>query len=203
MDEKDIISAPADIMLFTWLYKLMAEGHAAFCPDNENIIEVDALVSSWFLIGRDNDTLKGFLGIPKVYIPWFPQIKFKTAVVDYTRSRLYISCGSETTEGITIGLKVRKQRLALLWHDNFGDDSKQGLDFRIFGIKADKTYEISENPIKELSLIKSDDLGKVVQKTIAQESLESVYEDDIKASYENLFASKYSKVSSSNKDLEI
>ncbi len=203
MDEKDIIRAPSDIMFFTWLYKLMAEDHAKFNEENENIIDLDTLASSWFVIGRDNDTLKGFLGVPKAFIPWFPQIKFKHAVVDFTRNRLYISCGDANTEGVTIGLKVRPQRLALLWHDNFSKDSTQGLDFRIFGIKADKQLEISENPIKELSLIHSDDLRKVVQKSMAQESLESVYADDIKSRYEDMFANKYSGVSNSNEDLEI
>lgn len=203
MEEKDIISAPSDIMFFTWLYKLMAENHATFNEENENIIDLDTMASSWFIIGRDNDTLRGFLGIPKAFIPWFPQIKFKHAVVDPSRNRLYISCGNEDTEGITLSLKIRAQRLALLWHDNFGEDSIQHLDFRIFGIKADKQLEISENPIKELSLIKTEDLSRVVQKTIAQESLESVYADDIKARYEEMFAAKYANVSTSNEDLEI
>lgn len=200
MEEKDILDAPIDILFFTWLYKLMSEGHAKYNEDNDNIIDLDEFASSWFSVGRDNDTLNGFLGVPKTLIPWFAQIKFKQAVVDFKRNRLFLSCGDEDEEAVTISIKVRNKRLALLWHDNFDVDATKELDFRIFAIKADNSVTVSEKVILNIPLINTDEISRVVKMNIAQESLESVYAEDIKANYEKAYASKYLGVDDGDDD---
>lgn len=201
MEEKDIVKAPIDILFFTWLHNLLAEGHAEYSEENNNIINLNTFASSWFSVGRDNTSLTGFLGIPKEFIPWFNDIKFKSATVDFKRNRLYLSCGDENEEAITIGIKVRAKRLSLLWHDNFDKDSERTLDFRIFAIKADDTISVSEFAIKSIKLINTDDITRVVRMDIDQEEAESVYADDIKANYAKAYASKYLGVDDEDEDV--
>lgn len=201
MEEKDIVKAPIDIMLFAWLYNLIEEGHATYCEENNNIINLNPFASGWFSVGRDNSNLNGFLGIPKEFIPWFNEVKFKKATVDFSRNRLYISCGDENEEGITIGIKVRSKRLSLLWNDNFDKDSERTLDFRIFAVKADDTTTLSEQAIKTIRLICSDDISQAVMMNIEQESLESVYAEDVKANYEKAYATKYLGMDDDDEDL--
>lgn len=191
MEEKDIVKAPIDILFFTWLHNLMAEGHAEFSHENNNIIELNSFASAWFSVGRDNSNLNGFLGIPKEFIPWFNEVKFKSSTVDFKRGRLYLSCGDENVEGITIGIKVRDKRLKLLWNDNFEKDSSRTLDFRIFAIKADNSITLSEQAINTLPLINTDDISRVVMMSITQEEKESVYAEDVQNKYEKEYASKY------------
>lgn len=191
MDEKDIVKAPTDIMFFTWLYKLMSDKHCFINTVNDRILDLDDYASNWFILGRDNETLEGFLGIPRTLLPWFAQIKFKQAVVNFELGRLYLSCGDEDIEGLTISLKIRRERLKLLWREDLEDDSHTTLDFRIFAPKADNTLSISENVIYRMPLINTTDLMRVVRPSQDAESQESVYADDIKARYQELYANKY------------
>lgn len=191
MDEKDIVKAPRDIMLFTWLYKLMTDGHCVINENNNRILDMDDYVSNWFIVGRDNDTYDGFLGIPRAFLPWFSQIKFKQATASFKKGRLYLSCGNEDEEGITISFKVRRERLKLIWRDDLADDGVSTLDFRIFAPKADGTSSISENVIYKMSLIKTDDLSRVVRQSEEGVDQEAVYAEDIRTRYAQLYASKY------------
>lgn len=191
MDQKDIIKAPSDIMFFTWLYKLISDKHCTYNEKNNRILDLDDYVSNWFIIGRDNETLNGFLGIPRGLLPWFSQIKFKQATVSFKEGRLYLSCGDEDEEGITISLKIRRERLKLLWRDDLKEDAEFALEFRIFAPKADGTLSISDNVIYRMKMINTNDLSRVVRPSEEGEDLEMVYAEDIKARYEQMYANQY------------
>lgn len=202
MDKKDIVRAPTDILLFTWLYNLIEEEHASYNLENDNIIELDSYASSCFTIGRDNEKLNSFLGVPKNLIPWFAQIPWKSAVVDFERSIIFISCGDENEIGLTIGIKVRRKRIELLWNNNIDDNEVSDLSFRVFAVKADSSISISEKIFAKVPLKKSSDLAVVVMKTFDESSAEDVYADDIRARYDDLYANKYLNVSSDD-DFEL
>lgn len=192
MDEQDILDAPTKIMLFSWLNNLRQNGNATYNDENTNIIDLDSYSSSWFCIGRDNETLDGFIGIPKSLIPWFIDLKFKHAVLSYKRRRLYLSCGNEDEVGFTISLKIREKRMSLLWNKKNDDSDVKNLDMRMFSIKADNSISLSEEILHVVPLIKSDDLNKVVyQDDYIEPTKEEIYADEIREKFQNEYASKY------------
>lgn len=191
MNEDDIINAPIFIMLTTWLNNLMHKKHAEFNKENENIIDIDSYASAWFSIGRDNETLAPFIGVPKNFMPWFVQIGFEKAFLNFKNKRLYLSCGSENEEGITISFKIRKERMNLLWHKTFKENDIKQLDFRAIAFKADGSEEISEKSLHACELKLTDDLFEIVKPPIENIDLESEYADEIRSKFESEYASKY------------
>lgn len=192
MDEQDILDAPTKIMLFTWLNNLFQNNNAIYNDDNINIIDLDSYASSWFCIGRDNETLDGFIGIPKSLIPWFIDLKFKHAVLSHKRRRLYLSCGNEEEIGFTVSIKIRSKRMSLLWNKDNDDDDVKNLDMRMFSIKADNSLSLSEDPLHVIPLIKSDELDKVVfQDNFKEPTREEMFADEIKQKFKDEYASKY------------
>lgn len=192
MDEQDVLDAPMKIMLFTWLNNLMQNGNASYNEENTNIIDLDSYSSSWFCVGRDNDTLDGFIGVPKNLIPWFIDLKFKHAVISHSKRRLYLSCGNEDEVGFTISIKIRSKRMSLIWNKNNDESDVKNLDLRMFSIKADNSISLSEKVLHVVPLIQSDDLDKVVfQDNIKEPSREEMFADEIKQKFKEEYASKY------------
>ena len=182
MEDKDVLEAPVKILLFRWLENLFEKGAANFSEENKNIIELNSFVSSWFCIGRDNELLDPFLGIPKNLIPWFLQLRFKNAMVSPSRKRLYLSCGDNSTESLTLSFKIRAKRLQLLTIDN-----KNKLDFRIIAIKADRSVSVTQNVLSFIPLIISDDLEDIVPLVLDEAAKEEIYYNDVKSRFNNDF----------------
>lgn len=191
IDENDVALAPTNIMCTTWLNELMHRGFASFNDVNGNIIDLNTFASSWFAIGRDNENLKSCLFVPRNFLPWFIQLNFKSAYVSFENSRLYLSCGTDEKEGLTISFKIRKDRLKLLWHDSFSKDDTKELQFRAIALKADNSIIISERILHKCSLKNEDDLSNIVIPPLDNVETGEKYVDEIRRNFEAEYAQKY------------
>lgn len=199
MEEQDILDAPIKIMLFTWLNDLFQNGNAQYNNENNNIIDLDSYASSWFSIGRNNDNLKGYIGIPQALCPWFYQLGFKHAVVSKRYKRIYISCGNEEDVGLTLSFKIREKRISLLWNENL-QSKIQDLEFRIFNIKADNSISITEDVVWVTPMIRSDDLRDVVYNEEYNISTKDAYSLEAKENLKNEYLRNYVNIDQDDED---
>ena len=195
MEEKDLFEAPTKIMLFTWLNSLMKNDNAEINKENNMIIDLSPYASSWFSVGRELENKNGFIGVSKTLIPWFVDLKWDSAVISFEKGRLYLTCGSENDEGLTISFKVRKKRLNLIYDEATHGGKDSTLDFRMFSIKADGGIFLSKLVLKQIPIRISDNISDVVYNdTTVNVDLEMEYEEQISMKFKELYASKYMEI---------
>ena len=132
MKENDISNTANNLMLLTWQHDLMQNGNAVINEKNSCVIELNAYGSSFFCIGRDNDTLRPFIGVHRNLLPWFGCIPYVYAAVDIKRSMVYLSTGGTKEQGLVLGIKIRPKRLSILWNKSNSDDKVCFLDLKMY-----------------------------------------------------------------------
>jgi hypothetical protein len=155
MDQKEqleILLATGKTMFFIWLNNLFMKKYAKFDEDNSNIIILEPYPSTWFCIGREENSKTPFIGIQENMIPWFLETPWERAVVDEQGGYLYLTCAeSGGVEDLTLAIRTRVKRLKVFTHDKKSEDESI-LEFRIIKVRPNNEVEISEKVYKRCSL---------------------------------------------------
>lgn len=161
--KKEMYLATSKIMFFYFINDLINKNKAEINKENNNIINLDHGSSNWFVIGRaaDKEELNNpFIGVQEDMIPWFFEMEWKRAVIDFERGHLYLSCAEIAEDSdFTIRLTVRKNRLNVF---RGADDMVSGLDFRIFAFGEDNTITVSNKVYKRIYFRKFESQEDVV-----------------------------------------
>ena len=185
IEERDLMLTPGKIMFFSWINNLFLKKQANIDEDNKNVILLSSFPSTWFCIGRNNEEKSPFIGIQQHMIPWFLETSWKLAVIVEDDGYLYLTCGDEEKGDLTLGIKVRKKRLKVLW----GDETQRHLDFRVIKIENDEVA-ISEKVYKRVPIIKESNISNIVKKPENEyQSKTDKYEDEIESRFNEKFHS--------------
>lgn len=174
-EDVEVILATGKIMFFIWLNNLFLKKQAKFDEENSNIINLSPYSSTWFCIGREEDSKISFIGIQENMIPWFFETPWTRAVVDEEGGNLYLTCAdNDREEDLTIAIKTRKTRLKVFTHQKDPNEDMY-LDFRVIKVRANNEVEVSEKVYKrcKLELFKS-------KKDIVMPSPEDMLQDESK-----------------------
>jgi len=151
-EQIEIVLATGKTMFFIWLNNLFLKKYAKFDKDNSNIIVLEPYPSTWFCIGREENSKNSFIGIQENMIPWFFETQWLRAIVDEEAGFLYLTCAeSGSEEDLTLAIRVRKKRLQVFIHGRTeGDD--MNLEFRIIKVRPNSEVEVSDKVYKRCPL---------------------------------------------------
>lgn len=151
-EQIEIVLATGKTMFFIWLNNLFLKKYAKFDKDNSNIIVLEPYPSTWFCIGREENSKNSFIGIQENMIPWFFETQWLRAIVDEEAGFLYLTCAeSGSEEDLTLAIRVRKKRLQVFTHGRTeGDD--MNLEFRIIKVRPNSEVEVSDKVYKRCPL---------------------------------------------------
>lgn len=155
MDQKEqleILLATSKTMFFIWLNNLFTKKYATFDKENSNIIVLEPYPSTWFCIGREENSKVPFIGIQENMIPWFFETPWVRAIVDEEGGYLYLTCAENSNEeDMTLAIRTRSKRLKIFTHDKTNEEEKV-LEFRVIKVRPNNEVEISEKVYKRCSL---------------------------------------------------
>lgn len=151
-EQIEIVLATGKTMFFIWLNNLFLKKYAKFDKDNSNIIVLEPYPSTWFCIGREENSKNSFIGIQENMIPWFFETQWVRAVVDDEAGFLYLTCAeSGSEEDLTLAIRVRKNRLKVFTHGRSEGD-EINLEFRIIKVRPNSEVEVSDKVYKRCPL---------------------------------------------------
>lgn len=151
-EDVEVILATGKVMFFIWLNNLFMKKQATFDEDNSNIINLSPYVSTWFCIGKEEESNISFIGIQENMIPWFFEAQWNRAIVDEENGNLYLTCAENAQEeDLTISIKTRKIRLKVFTH-NRQENEEMYLDFRVIKVRPNNDVEVSEKVYKRCKL---------------------------------------------------
>lgn len=151
-EQIEIVLATGKTMFFIWLNNLFLKKYAKFDKDNSNIIVLEPYPSTWFCIGREENSKNSFIGIQENMIPWFFETQWVRAIVDDEAGFLYLTCAeSGSEEDLTLAIRVRKNRLKVFTHGRSEGD-EINLEFRIIKVRPNSEVEVSDKVYKRCPL---------------------------------------------------
>lgn len=151
-EDVEVILATGKVMFFIWLNNLFIKKQASFDEENSNIINLSPYVSTWFCIGKEEESNISFIGIQENMIPWFFEAQWNRAIVDEENGNLYLTCAENSQEeDLTIAIKTRKIRLKVFTH-NRQENEEMYLDFRVIKVRPNNDVEVSEKVYKRCKL---------------------------------------------------
>lgn len=151
-EQIEIVLATGKTMFFIWLNNLFLKKYAKFDKDNSNIIVLEPYPSTWFCIGREENSKNSFIGIQENMIPWFFETQWVRAIVDEQAGFLYLTCAeSNNEEDLTLAIRVRKNRLKVFTHGRTESD-EINLEFRIIKVRPNSEVEVSDKVYKRCPL---------------------------------------------------
>ncbi len=150
-EQLEIMLATGKTMFFIWLNNLFVKKYAKFDSENSNIIVLEPYPSTWFCIGREENSKNPFIGIQENMIPWFFETPWDRAIVDEEGGYLYLTCAETSQEeDITLAIRTRSKRLKVFTHEY--QESDTPLEFRIIKVRPNSEVEISEKVYKRCKL---------------------------------------------------
>lgn len=168
---REIALSTGKIMFFYWLNNLINRKLATINKENSNIVNLNSFASNWFMMGRavEGEELKNpFLGVQEGMIPWFLEIGWERALIDFDNGHIYLTCAADRNAAdFTIRLTSRVNRLNVFRSGN-GSSPVKALDFRIFRFEATEDITVSNKVYKRCAVDEFDGLESVV----------AIHEDD-------------------------
>lgn len=175
-DEKML--ATSKIMMYAWLNELFNQKQASFDKDNSNIIILGSYPSSWFCIGREEETKIPFLAIQEGMTPWFIHTPWTRAIVD-EKGSLYLTCAdSKGDEDLTIAIRGRSARLKVF---TYQQEEQITMDFRLLRLFPSGEVEISDQSFKNIPLERFNAKSDIVlSPRVLTETLDDDFENELK-----------------------
>lgn len=150
------------VMFLLWMGRLVGDGKLQISPVNPLVVELDAIASGHFLLGRDVEN-QPFLGIPIQFMPFFTQIDWMEISLCREEGRLYLEARDSETQALhmALSLSIREERLNVICLKGVENPASLMFGMRVFSqnpqnpkeiLVADQN-EISGFPIKEVNNI--------------------------------------------------
>lgn len=151
-DQIELVLSTGKTMFFTWLNNLIVKDQLKIDEENSNILVLEPYPSTWFCIGREENSKVPFIGIQENMIPWFFETNWSRAIVDDENGYLYLTCAENSEEAdFTLGIKTRNKRLQVFKQGKTAEEDKH-LEFRVIKVRPNNELEISEKVYKRCSL---------------------------------------------------
>jgi hypothetical protein len=125
----EIGSSAVQMSLF--VNNLLYRGKMHICKENKRIFLMEASMSACFSVGRDISS-EPYIGIPDALLPFWANLSWSEAAVDYNHGYVYlVSRSLDTQEALMgIGLKFRTKRLAAIQTEREKGDMSRVLNFK-------------------------------------------------------------------------
>lgn len=157
LEKEDIQKIPSKLMMLLRLSQFVGEGRASVDEKYKNVVKLNSFLSNTFSIGRDDEQMAPFLGIQDKMLPWFFEAEWDHAYLCIEEGYLYLASDDELSQGIILGIKIRKKRMSILWPQKV--EGERQLRMKIFKMITKSEYQVSKKIYSTLgiSMVKSID----------------------------------------------
>lgn len=176
LNKTEIIKAPGKLMMFLRLAQFINEGHAKIHEKYKNVIMLDSFISNTFSIGKEDDTNNPFLGIQDKFVPWFVEPEWSIGYLCPDQQYLYLVSKEGLSDGIVIGIKIRKKRMSILWNND--NNPVKYLFIKIFKIESKFNYKVSNKIFSTLKMEKCNSIEDVLEKNNVISEKEDINDED-------------------------
>lgn len=150
LKQEDIKKIPSRLMMLLRFSQFVGEGRASVDKKYKNVIKFNSFLSNTFSIGRDDEQMAPFIGIQDKMLPWFFEAEWDHAYLCLEEGYLYLSSGDELSQGIVLGIKIRKKRMSILWPQKV--EGERQLRMKIFKMITKTEYQVSKKIYSTLGL---------------------------------------------------
>lgn len=150
LSTEDVQKMPSRLMMLLRFSQFIGEGRATVDEKYKNVIKFNSFLSNTFSIGRDDDQMAPFLGVQDKLLPWFFEAEWDHAYLCLEEGYLYLTSGDELSQGITVGIKIRKKRMSILWPQKV--EGERQLRIKIFKMITKTDYKVSKKIFDTLGL---------------------------------------------------